>query len=102
MTIFILRRLIQSLFVLLAITVLVFGGVHLIGNPIDVLVGPDCTQLCREEAMARLGLDQPLWRQYLLFLGGLFQGELGRSYVYGLPALQIVMGSATPPLRRTD
>ena len=91
MTIFILRRLIQSLFVLLAITVLVFGGVHLIGNPIDVLVGPDCTQLCREEAMARLGLDQPLWRQYLLFLGGLFQGELGRSYVYGLPALQIVM-----------
>lgn len=91
MTLFIIRRLIQAVFVLAAITMLVFAGVHFIGNPVDVLVGPDCTQVCREEAMARLGLDQPLWRQYLTFLGNLLHGDLGRSYVYGLPALQIVM-----------
>jgi peptide/nickel transport system permease protein len=85
------RRIIQSIFVLLAITMIVFAGVNLIGNPVDVLVGADCTQACRERAIERLGLDLPLWEQYLVFLRNLADGDLGRSFVYGQPALGIVL-----------
>ncbi|HVR37934.1 MAG TPA: ABC transporter permease [Thermoanaerobaculia bacterium] len=91
MTVFILRRMIESVFVIFAITLIVYFGVHLIGNPIDVLVGPDCAQACRAEAAARLGLDRPLWEQYLTFLSNLLRGDLGRSYAFGLPALGIVL-----------
>lgn len=85
------RRILQSVSVLLAITIIVFAGVNLIGNPVDVLVGADCTQACRQRAIERLGLDRPLWEQYLVFLQNLFQGDLGRSYVYGTPALDVVL-----------
>jgi peptide/nickel transport system permease protein len=91
MTVFILRRMIESVFVIFAITLIVFFGVHLIGNPIDVLVGPDCAQACRAEAVARLGLDRPVWEQYLTFLSNLLRGDLGRSYTFGVPALGIVL-----------
>jgi peptide/nickel transport system permease protein len=91
MTAFIARRILQSLFVLLAITIIVFAGVHLIGNPVDVLVGSDCAQACRQRAIERLGLDRPLWEQYFTFLRNLIQGDLGRSYVLGTPALQVVL-----------
>ena len=63
-----LRRLIQACFVMLAMTVIVFIGVNVIGNPIDILISPDATQADRARTIAALGLDQPLWRQYLLFL----------------------------------
>ncbi len=85
------RRIIQSLFVLLAISMIVFAGVNLIGNPVDVLVGADCTQACRDRAIVRFGLDLPLWEQYLVFLRNLFQGDLGRSFVYGTPAIDVVL-----------
>ena len=91
MTVFILRRMIESVFVIFAITLIVYFGVHLIGNPIDVLVGPDCAQACRAEAVARLGLDRPVWEQYLTFLSNLLRGDLGRSYAFGVPALGIVL-----------
>lgn len=85
------RRILQSLIVLLAITVIVFVGVNLIGNPVDVLAGANCDQACRERAIERLGLNLPLWEQYLIFLGNLVKGDLGRSFVYGTPALDVVL-----------
>jgi peptide/nickel transport system permease protein len=91
MTLFILRRILDSLVVIWAISVIVFFGVHLIGNPIDLLVGPDCAQACRAEAAARLGLDRPLWEQYGTFVSNVLQGDLGRSYTFGVPALGIVL-----------
>ena len=91
MTLFILRRLLESLVVIWAIFLIVFFGVHLIGNPIDVLVGPECAQACRLEAAARLGLDRPVWEQYLTFLGNVLNGDLGRSYTFGVSALGIVL-----------
>lgn len=91
MTLFVMRRLLQSVMVLVAITIIVFIGIHFIGNPIDMLVGPDCGDLCRQQAMARLGLNLPLWRQYLDFLGSLVHGDFGRSYMYGTPALGVVL-----------
>lgn len=91
MTVFIIRRLMQSVFLLVVVTVLVFAGVYAIGNPIDILISPDADQAERARAIAALGLDRPLWEQYFVFLGNLAQGDLGRSFVFNEPALQLIM-----------
>ena len=76
---------------MLAMTVIVFIGVNVIGNPIDILISPDATQADRARTIAALGLDQPLWRQYLLFLWGALHGNLGQSFVFGEPALRLIL-----------
>ena len=90
MTTWLLRRLIQALFVVLAMTVIVFLGVNVIGNPVDILISPDADQAERVRAIAALGLDKPLWQQYLIFLQGALHGDLGRSFVYNEPALKLI------------
>jgi peptide/nickel transport system permease protein len=91
MTVFIIRRLLQSLLVIAVMTVLVFAGVYAIGNPIDIMISPEATEAERQAAIIRLGLDKSLPEQYLAFLGNLLQGDLGRSFVFSEPALQQVL-----------
>jgi peptide/nickel transport system permease protein len=92
---FALQRLSQALVVMLVISLMVFAGVYAIGNPIDVLISPDATQIIREQTIRAYGLDQPLWKQYLDFLGRLLRGDFGRSFVYNLPVLELI-GSRLP------
>ncbi len=87
----IIRRLIQAIFVILAMTILVFIGVNVIGNPVDILINPDANQAERARMIAELGLDQPLWRQYLDFLRGILTGDLGKSFVYNRSALDVIL-----------
>src|ERR1700733_9754075 len=84
------RRLIQAAFVVLAMTVIVFIGVHVIGNPVDILISPEADQAERARIIASLGLDQPLWRQYWVFQNGALHGDLGRSFVFNEPALKLI------------
>lgn len=56
MALFILRRLIQSLFVLLAVSVVVFFAVYAVGDPIELLVSPEASAEARQAMIARLGL----------------------------------------------
>ncbi|MGO7353055.1 ABC transporter permease, partial [Rhizobium ruizarguesonis] len=84
-------RLIQALFVVVAMTIIVFIGVNVIGNPVDILINPDANQAERALVIAHYGLDQPLWKQYLLFLKGLLHGDFGNSFVYGRPALGLIL-----------
>ena len=65
MLVFIIRRSLQSVVVLFVMSLLVFVGVYAIGNPIDILINPQADQIDRERAIAALGLDKPLWAQYL-------------------------------------
>lgn len=88
---FVIQRLMQAALVMLAMSALVFIGVYAIGNPIDVLIAPDAPQDIREATIRHFGLDQPLWRQYLVFLGRLLQGDLGRSFVLNIPVLDLVL-----------
>lgn len=88
---FTLRRFGQSLLVLVLMSLLVFLGVYAIGNPIDLLVNPQADDLERARAMAALGLDQPLARQYLTFLVHAAHGDLGRSFVYNIPAIELIL-----------
>ena len=92
MTTWLLRRLLQAVFVVLAMTVIVFLGVNVIGNPVEILISPDADQAERLRAIAALGLDKPLWRQYLVFLQGALHGDLGRSFVFNEPALKLIAG----------
>jgi len=87
---FILRRVLQAILVLFVMTVLVFFGVHVIGNPIDLFVSSECTKACVDEIMANLGLDRPVWEQYLIFLGNLASGDLGNSFTFGVPAMSLI------------
>ena len=85
------RRLIQALFVMLAMTMIVFVAVNVIGNPVDILVPPDADQIERQRIIVSLGLDQPLWAQYVQFLKGALHGDVGVSYVYNEPALRVIL-----------
>ncbi|PXX45264.1 ABC transporter permease [Undibacterium pigrum] len=88
---FILRRLLQSLAVLLLMSLLVFAGVYAIGNPIDILISPEADQAERLRIIAAFGLDQSLPQQYWLFLKNALAGDMGRSFAYATPALGLIL-----------
>ncbi len=90
MAVWLIRRIVQAMLVVLAMTVIVFIGLHVIGNPIDILISPQADQAERARAIAALGLDKPLWDQYLWFLKDALRGDLGRSFVFNEPALRII------------
>jgi len=88
---FTLRRLLQSLFVMLAVSVVVFFAVYAVGDPIELLVSPEATVEARAATIARLGLDQPIWQQYFTFLWRALHGDLGTSFVHGIPAIELIV-----------
>jgi peptide/nickel transport system permease protein len=90
MTVFLIRRLTQSLLVLFIMSLLVFAGVYAIGNPVEILISADADQAERERAIRALGLDRPLHQQYLAFLRNAATGHLGDSFVYNEPALGLI------------
>tara|TARA_B110000259_G_scaffold181347_1_gene223252 strand:- start:401 stop:1375 length:975 start_codon:yes stop_codon:yes gene_type:complete len=89
---FIIQRFMQAVLVMVVMSVIVFCGVYAIGNPIDIVIPPEATQEIREEAIRRLGLDRPLYEQYFIFISNLLQGDLGRSFVYNIPVLELIGG----------
>ncbi len=91
MLVFIIRRLMQSVVVLFVMSLLVFVGVYAIGNPVDILINPNADQEDIERAIRGLGLDKPLWEQYLVFLRQAALGDLGKSFAYNVPALQLIL-----------
>jgi peptide/nickel transport system permease protein len=88
---FTIRRLGQSLFVLVAMAFLVFIGVYAIGNPVELLVNPQADAIERARATAALGLDKPILEQFFTFLARAASGDLGRSFVFNMPAIQLVL-----------
>lgn len=91
MTAFILRRLAQSLLVLFVTSMLVFGGLYVVGDPVEILVHPEADQIEKDRARVALGLDKPLPEQYFIFLKGALTGNLGNSFVYARPALEVIL-----------
>ncbi len=91
MSVFIVRRLLQSGAVIVAMSLLVFFGVNVIGNPVDILINPEFDQEELERAIRALGLDLPIWQQYLVFVENAVKGDLGKSFVFGMPAIQLIV-----------
>ena len=90
MTVYVLRRLAQTLLVLAVTSLLVFAGLYLVGDPVEILVNPAADQIEKERASKALGLDKPIHAQYVSFVGGAFSGNLGNSFVYARPALEVI------------
>lgn len=85
------RRLVQTIPVFLVSTVLVFMIVHLApGDPAQTLAGPDATPAVVNAVRLRLGLNGPLYSQYISWLGGLFHGKLGVSYISEVPVSHLL------------
>jgi peptide/nickel transport system permease protein len=91
MTVYILRRLAQTLLVLFVTSALVFGGLYLVGDPVDILVNPAADEIEKARTAAALGLDRPIFEQYVIFVKSAFAGDLGKSFVFGRPALEVIL-----------
>lgn len=87
----IIRRLLQTLVVMLVMSALVFAGIYLVGDPISMLASPEATDAQREAIRVSLGLDKSLWMQYLVFLGHAIQGNFGSSFLTGEPAMRLIL-----------
>lgn len=88
---YLLSRSIQTVLTLLVMSVLVFVGLYLVGNPVDVLLSPTATPAERLQVIQSFGLDKPVWEQYWLFLTRALSGDLGNSFVFNQPALTLIL-----------
>lgn len=91
MSVYIIRRLMQAALVILAMSMLVFSGVFMIGDPIEIFVSEDADQAERQLIIEEMGLDKPFYQQYMNFLGRAAQGDLGDSFVFNEPALLLIL-----------
>jgi peptide/nickel transport system permease protein len=91
MLVYILRRLAQTVLVLAVTSALVFAGIFLVGDPVEMLVNPQADQIERDRARTALGLDKPMLVQYGLFVKNALSGDLGTSFVYGRPAIDVIV-----------
>ncbi len=91
MLLYVVRRLGQSVLLLLAMSMIVFLAVYAIGDPVELLVSPQATQAEIAATRSAFGLDQPLTTQYGLFLANALHGDLGRSFIFHEPALALVV-----------
>ena len=91
MLVYLIRRLGQSLLVVAVMATLVFVAMYAVGDPVDILASPDADQIERDAIAKRLGLDRPLWEQFGLFAWRALHGDLGRSFVYNVPAVDVIL-----------
>ena len=95
---YVLKKLLLALPILLGITVIDYLIMCLAGNPLDMMTGPRITQEAIAVKAAKLGLDMPVWRQYLNWLNELIHGNLGYSYKNYQPVSQIIGSHIAPTL----
>jgi peptide/nickel transport system permease protein len=85
---YIIRRLVGAIPVLIGLSIVLFAFVHLLpGDPTRAILGQHATAATVASLRETLGLDKPLWEQYLLYMGQLARGDLGHSVVNNKPVL---------------
>jgi peptide/nickel transport system permease protein len=87
---FIVQRLFQAIFVMLAVALVSFTLFQFVGDPINNMMGQDATEEQREALRERLGLNDPVPVQFLRFVGNTVQGEFGLSYRVGKPVSELI------------
>ncbi|WP_029007873.1 ABC transporter permease [Azospirillum halopraeferens] len=87
---FILKRLLQSVLVILTVALIAFSLFRYVGDPINAMVGQDTTLAQREELKERLGLNDPFIVQYARFVVNAAQGEFGMSYRHRRPVSELL------------
>ncbi|AZM60215.1 MULTISPECIES: ABC transporter permease [unclassified Streptomyces] len=78
---YVVRRLLQMIPVFVGATLLIFLMVHVMGDPIAGLCGErQCDQATAARLKREFGLDQPVWQQYLTYMGNVFTGDFGTAF----------------------
>ncbi len=98
---YLLRRLGQSVLVLLGVSVIVFGLLHLTGDPTRLLLPLEAREEDVRQLRALLGLDDPLGVQYLRFLSRAVRGDFGVSFKHQVPALTLIFQTLPATLELT-
>jgi len=88
---FIIRRLLQSIAVMLAVAFIAFALFNFVGDPINNMVGQDTTQQDRDKLRQSLGLNDPFVVQFARFVGRAAQGNFGLSYQYARPVSELIV-----------
>lgn len=88
---FLAGRLVQSIFILLGVTIITFGLLFLLpADPVRMIAGRSATPETVESIRAQLGLDKPAPVQYARYLGNLVRGDMGRSYVQKAEVTELI------------
>jgi ABC-type dipeptide/oligopeptide/nickel transport system permease component len=92
---FMARRLGQTILVLFGVSIIVFSLIHITpGDAVDAMfAGEDVSAAQRAAYRHQLGLDQPLFHQYLSYIGGVFHGDLGTSIRQGVPVSHLIFST---------
>lgn len=85
------RRLLHAVIVLFAATCLVFVLVRLTGDPVRLMLPDEASQEQIDQTRERLGLNKPVWEQYLSFMADAVRGDFGNSFRGGQPAMSLVL-----------
>ena len=95
---YIIRRLMQALLVMLVMSGLVFVGLYVIGDPVDMMASPEASQIDRDAIRQNFGLDKPLWEQYAIFMSHAVRLDFGKSFLTGQPAMHLILERAPATL----
>jgi peptide/nickel transport system permease protein len=94
---YIVRRLFLTLPVMALVAIVVFLLLHLSpGDPAAIMAGDNATAETIAQIRAKLGLDEPIWKQFLVWLWALVQGDLGQSLFWGDPVTTLIGQRAEP------
>jgi peptide/nickel transport system permease protein len=88
---FVIRRLVQSVFVMLAVAFVAFALFNYAGDPINNIVGQDTSLEDREKLREQLGLNDPFPVQFVRFVGNAARGEFGMSYQHARPVSELIV-----------
>lgn len=91
---FIIRRFIQAVFVIVVISILAFAIKQNVGDPVREMVGITVSVETREQIKDELGLNDPLLIQYFRFAKNALHGDLGNSFFYKRPAVDVILSKA--------
>ncbi|MGL4323304.1 MAG: ABC transporter permease, partial [Beijerinckiaceae bacterium] len=91
MLVYLIRRFAQAMLVVAVMATVVFVAMYAVADPVDILAPQDATEADRQAIAQRLGLDKPLWQQFLIFGGNALRGDLGKSFVYNEPSLSLIL-----------
>lgn len=88
---YIVRRILTIIPVLLIVTIIVFGLMHISGDPVKLLYGPNVSQEKIVEKRKELGLDEPVYVQYFEWVTGILKGDFGTSITTQGPVLRMII-----------
>jgi peptide/nickel transport system permease protein len=88
---YLVKRVLQSMVVLLCVSFVVFIIMYLSGDPTEMMLPPEATQIEIEALRHHMGLDQPFMVQYTTFMKNALKGDLGKSFLFNKPAVGLIV-----------